>query len=243
MKKLIVFAISHYCEMARWALDWHQVPYEEVFWPPGLHLILAKRLGAESASVPILQLDDGTLVQGTAKIIDWADGQAPEGGRRLTNPEALEIEARADKVLGVNVRRLVYAECLKDHPQVVKPALFHNLSPGHNAIGKLLWPLTRIAMTKAYGLSPEAAGRAREKLEAEFDAFDQIVSDGRTYLAGKTFSRADLAVASLLSPIARPDAMPLYQEMDLPEVLKQDFERWSGRPILRWAARMYREHR
>ena len=28
--QLITFAASHFCEKARWALDWHGIAYEEV---------------------------------------------------------------------------------------------------------------------------------------------------------------------------------------------------------------------
>lgn len=52
--QLITFATSHFCEKARWALDWHGVSYDEVGWPPGLHQILAKRRGLKEAKVPIL---------------------------------------------------------------------------------------------------------------------------------------------------------------------------------------------
>lgn len=42
--RFMTFGISPYCEKARWALDWHRIPYREIGWPPGLHQILAKRL-------------------------------------------------------------------------------------------------------------------------------------------------------------------------------------------------------
>ena len=31
--QLITFAAFHFCEKARWALDWHGISYEEVGWP------------------------------------------------------------------------------------------------------------------------------------------------------------------------------------------------------------------
>ena len=34
--RLITFAASHFCEKARWALDWHGIAYDEIGWPPGL---------------------------------------------------------------------------------------------------------------------------------------------------------------------------------------------------------------
>ena len=55
---LVVFGISHFCEKARWALDWHGIPYTEIAWPPGVHRALLKYYGAQGSSLPVLL--DGT---------------------------------------------------------------------------------------------------------------------------------------------------------------------------------------
>ncbi len=242
MRKLIVFGISHYCEKARWALDWHGLAYKEVNWPPGPHLIMAKRLGAPRSSVPIL-LDGETLVQGSDKIIDWADEQPGHEAKRLDTPEAVALEQRADKSLGIHARRLAYAECLKTHPHVVKPALFHNLSALHLGLAHLMWPVTRRAMIRGYGLTAEAAAESRIRIEAELDMLDGLLADGRRYLTGDRFTRADIAVASLLAPFVRPDALPLYQRMEFPPALAADLARWQPRPTLKWIAKLYAEER
>jgi glutathione S-transferase len=57
---LVVFGISHFCEKARWALDWHGISYTEVTWPPGLHRPLLKKHGAKGSSLPVVL--DGDLV-------------------------------------------------------------------------------------------------------------------------------------------------------------------------------------
>src|SRR5262245_7412395 len=107
--RFLTFGISHYCEKARWTLDWHGVAYEEINWPPGVHLFLAKDCGAKRTSLPIL-LDGRKIIQGSGAIIDWADQQMQDQARRLTLADAREIERRADTVIGVHVRRLTYAE-------------------------------------------------------------------------------------------------------------------------------------
>ncbi len=242
MKKLFVFGISHYCEKARWALDWHQIEYEEVNWPPGPHLILAKRLGAKRSSLPILQ-DGDHLIQGSDKIVDWADEASNSSCERLGVEGSLELERRADDRLGIHTRRLAYAECLISHPHVVKPALFHNLSLTHSVMANIMWPLTRRAMIKGYKLHAGAARESRLQVEAEMDRLDSVLSDGRPFLTGQRFSRADIAVASLLSPFARPDAMQLYQQMEFPPALAADLARWQSRPIIQWVSKTYREQR
>ncbi|MEM8689121.1 MAG: glutathione S-transferase family protein [Pseudomonadota bacterium] len=242
MRKLFVFGISHYCEKARWALDWHGLSYQEVNWPPGPHLVLAKRLGAKRTSVPILA-DGDDLIQGSDKITDWADAHTDARSPGLTTPDACALEVRADKNIGIHTRRLAYAECLQTHPHVVKPALFHNLRPVHSILANLMWPLTRRAMIKAYRLTGNAAEESRVRVETELDWLDAHLSDGRPYLTGGRFTRADIAVASLLSPFARPDALPLYQRMDFPPALAADLARWQTRPVVQWVTRLYSEQR
>lgn len=240
--RLITFGISHFCEKARWALDWHGVAYEEASWPPGLHRILAKRYGAKGTTLPIV-LDGETVIQGSGAIIDWADEQAQDHARRLTLADSLEIEQRADRIIGVHVRRLGYAETLPRFPHLVKPALFRNASSSHRLIGNLMWPLSRRAMMRMYDITPKAASESRAKLEAELDWLDTKLADGRPYLAGDRFSRADLTVASLLALFARPQEMPKHYEMPFPNTLAADVERWRGRPAMRWVVSQYHAHR
>jgi len=98
---LITFGVSHFCEKARWALDWHDIDYEEISWPPGLHQILAKRCGAKDTSLPIVrERERDRVVQGSGAIIDWADDNAEDKSRRLTQEGSVEIEERADEIIG-----------------------------------------------------------------------------------------------------------------------------------------------
>ena len=83
--KLITFGRSHFCEKARWALDWHGIAYDEIGWPPGLHIILAKRCGAKATTLPIL-LDGESVIQGSGAIIDWAESKSQDCTRTL-NPK------------------------------------------------------------------------------------------------------------------------------------------------------------
>ena len=136
---LYVFAISHYCEKARWALDYMRINYILEHLPPGMHRRVTKNLGASSSSLPILQVND-QIIQGSSEIISWAElNKAP--GTVSLDPEpgpetnltfdlnGMEIEKRLDDVLGVHVRRYYYSEALLDFPQIVRPIFVKDLSP------------------------------------------------------------------------------------------------------------------
>jgi glutathione S-transferase len=245
-RQLITFGISHYCEKARWALDWHGIPFDEVGWPPGLHLRLARRLGAPGNSLPIL-LADGVLVQGSDEIIDWTERKSSDGDRSLAPTGDLEdgrsIEQRADRVVGVHVRRLFYSEVLPHQAHLAKPWLLLNTSPIHRFVGNLMWPAVRKRMIQFMDTPPEAAPESRAKLEAELDWLDETLSDGRRFLAGERFSRVDLTVAALLAPFARPEQARVYNAITLPPALEEDVARWRHRPSMAWVRAIYAQYR
>jgi glutathione S-transferase len=240
--KLITFGISHFCEKARWALDWHGIAYEEISWPPGFHMVLAKRYGAKATTVPIL-IDGEDVIQGSGAIIDWAEQKTRDSAKSLAAEGALDIERRADDVLGVHVRRLAYAEMLPRAPHLAKAELFRNLSGPHNVIGNLMWPVTRQVMMRMYEITPTAASESRSTLERELDWLDSMLRGGGRYLSEDRFSRADLTVASLLAPYARPPEMPTFHDMSVPDTYLEDVERWRDRPVMLWVKSQYEKHR
>jgi glutathione S-transferase len=244
--KLISFAISHFCEKARWALEWHGIAYTETRWAPGPHIVLARRLGVPATTLPIL-IDHGRPLQGSGVIVDWADARDPRPERSLTPPaaeaEARAIEHRADDAIGVQIRRLIYAETLTHHPEAVRPGLFEGAPPLQRRIGGALWPVLRRLTIKVLHAAPEDAADARARMEVELDWVDGLLSDGRRFLVGDRLGRADIAVASLLAPLSRPPEHPLYAALPLPPALLRDVERWHARPTMRWALGLYRELR
>jgi glutathione S-transferase len=208
--------------------------------------VLAKRCGAKASTLPIL-LDGETVIQGSGVIIGWADRKANDPTRSLAprgnSNEAQEIEARANEVVGIHVRRLAYAEMLPKHSNLVKGALFHRTSGWNRIVGDMMWPVSWRIMMRSLDIRPGAAAESRLKLESELDWLDSRLADGRAYLAGDQFSRVDLTVASLLAGFARPQKMPAYRDMQVSDGLTADVERWRERPIMRWVNSQYQNHR
>ena len=105
--KLYVFAISHYCEKARWALDHFGIAYRLQHTAPGLNRVIAKRLGATAGSLPFLAAADG-VIAGSGAIIDWGESRRAPGRASLAGfdpSEVLTLERRLDQVAGVHIRR------------------------------------------------------------------------------------------------------------------------------------------
>jgi glutathione S-transferase len=207
---------------------------------------LAKRRGLKEAKVPIV-FDGDEVVQGSGAIIDWADRKDQNPDRTLTpktaSSEANEIENRVGEIIGVHVRRLAFAELLPAHAHVVKSGLFHSATGWRRVVGNMMWPVTRQLMPRIFNIIPGATEESCSKLEEEFYWLEDKLADGRTYLVGDRFSRADLTVASLLAQFAKPNELAVHHSMSGSDSLAAVLDRWSKRPIMRWVRSQYEMHR
>ncbi len=245
---LYVFAISHYCERARWALDASSIEYDLKHLAPGPHFETAQQLGAPASSLPFLATGN-TIVQGSGAILDWVEDARLAASTRSLQPatpdaaECAELERRFDEVVGVHIRRMYYSESLVEHPETVLPMFREDLTPDERPALEEAWPFVRQVMIERMDLGTEQREESRRIVENELDAFDALVSNGRRYLFGERFSRADVTAASLLAPLVIPAEHPTYGRIQLAPRTRGDMERWAERPGLDWVRRIYRDHR
>lgn len=242
---LYVFHISHYCEKARWALDHFGIAYEVRPVMVGMHRRIAKSLGAKRGSVPFLQIDGG-VIAGSAAIIDWSEAQSSEGAARLGGDDVQQvraIEARLDAVAGVHVRRFFYSYALRDDPASVRPLFTKGLPLWQRVAVTVGWSRVVAIMQRGMDLGLEQGLDSRAMLETELAWLDALLSDGRPYLTGTQFTRADLTAASLLAPLVSPKEHPLDGELVFPVAVASTMHEWAERPSLRFVRRVYAAHR
>lgn len=238
---LYQFPISHFCEKARWALDYKGLEYTTKNLLPGLHVKTTKKLGKRS-SVPILE-HDGRSVQGSEQIITYLDEQFPE--RKLTPvnsqeaQSALEWERYLDKEIGVHLRRYVY-HTLLNHPEIVI---------GFFATGGPFWarPFLKLSfsklqkvMRKMMDINEVTAAQSREHMVMGLQRLNDALKE-RTYLVGNRFSRADLTAAALLAPLFMPKQYGLDWPEAMPEPLQSEVDALASQ--LAWAQEIYSKHR
>lgn len=240
---LCVFAISHFCEKARWALDHAGIDYRLQHLGPGLHIRFARQLGLPRSSLPIL-ISGSRLVQGSSAIIDWAERhRAP--GRPSLQPDdgpadsVVQLEKRLDEVLGVHVRRYYYSEALVEYPQLVRPLFTRNLRGRARVVVELGWSFTRRRMISRLDLGYMQGIESREKVERELDWLDGLLAAGQPYLQGGRFSRLDITAASLLAPLVKPPRHPEYSTLRWPPNVAMDCAGWNRRPSLQWVTSIY----
>ncbi len=244
---LYVFAISHYCEKARWALDFLGVDYELRHLSPGSHVQATKQLGAAGSSLPLL-VSAEHVVHGSGAIIDWAEPVTTDPLKRLYpesefKEECRALEQRLDDVAGVHVRRYYYSEAIVDHPDSVRPIFTRDLAPAERQSLDENWGLVRQLMMGAMDLGHEQRQESRRIVEDELDWLDGLLADDRRFLLGDRFSRADITAASLLAPLALPKEHPTYGMLEVPPRARADLALWAKRPTLEWVREIYRGHR
>ncbi len=244
---LYVFAISHYCEKARWALDFLGVDYQLRHLAPGPHVEATRRLGASETGLPLL-VHAGGIVQGSSAIIDWAEAAHATPSRHLSVDAALADECRAleqrlDDIGGFHARRFYYSEALVEHPDSVRPIFEEGLADDEREALRRSWPVVSQVMASALDLGAAQGRESRGIVEAELDWLDGLLADGRRYLVGDRFSRADLTAASLLAPLVLPPEHPTYSKLAVPPRVRADFALWSERKVAAWVRDLYRRHR
>ena len=237
MLKLHQFAISHFCEKARWALEIKELPYRKVNLLPGPHIKKAKKMTG-SSSLPILE-HDGVFIKDTSAIITYLDENFSRRSLTPEQPNEKELaaawESFADREIGPAVRLLSY-HTLLDHPDVVIPLLTSN-GPWYGSWAmKAAFPKIAESMRDMLKITPDSVIEAENKISTALDNLNETLGD-KEFLVGDTFTRADLSVASLLAPLITRSAYGVEWPEKMPEPLASQMSNFHDR--LAWVEHMY----
>ena len=241
MLTLYQFPISHFCEKARWALDYKELEHKKVTLLPGLHVRKTKKVAGKS-NVPLLNHGDNNI-QGSTNIIDYLDLKFDWNMLTPGDPEqkkqALEWETFADKNLGPQVRLVIY-HIILDYPDLVIPFMTQG-GPWYGPfVVKKMFPKLQEKMRKLMKIDDETAAKSNQQV---IKVVDDLASHyaNNNYMVGDQFSRADLTAAALLAPIVMPKKYGIDWPTELPEQLIEFNSQFQGK--LDWIERLYDEHR
>lgn len=240
MTTLYQFSFSHFCEKARWALDYKERAYTTRNLLPGPHLAATRKL-APKTCVPIL-VDAGTTVQESAAIIDYLDAEHPS--RRLTpdDPnlakEAREWEEYLDAEIGVTLRAWFYYHLLPVKPSALK-FLLHDGPWYGGLLYALIFPRVKDAMIKGMNINAKTAANSEYRLIDGLARLDGTIQR-RGFLVGDCFTRADLTACALLELLFRP--IEKFETV-FPEPVLTLRRQYTDKPVYKWVAAMYRDYR
>lgn len=245
MLRLVTIPISHFCEKARWALDYAEVRYHESAHLPLFHLVAVRRAGGKR-TVPVLKTPHGTLRQST-DIVRFADRHLPPERRLYPERDVEAIDrlvAELDKELGVDTRLWAYAQVMPN-PELGRRIGMYGAPRGERFVASSAYPLVARVMKQELRITPDNETRATERIDRWLDRLDGELADGRPYLMGDRFTAADLTFAALCAPIVGPGEyhVPLPKPDQLSPEAAERMRAWRERPSGRHALEMFRRHR
>jgi glutathione S-transferase len=245
---LLTIPFSHYCEKARWALDFTGFPYVEEGHVPGLHRLAVDRTGSPHTSVPVLVTGSRVLGDST-EILQHADAVAPDEKKLYpadadTRREVVALEEDLDERLGPHIRRVMYFYLLPLRRLTL--ALMDQHTPWWERTSvRLVFPLLRAGMRRFMSIDERTAIQSRDEVRSFFDEIERRLADGRRYLVGDRFTAADLTLAALAGPAVVPTEHCIrFPAVDtLPEPARELVRETQERPVGDFLRRMYQEHR
>ncbi len=243
--KLYQFAISHYSEKVRWALDFKGIGYEPEYLLPGMHGKVIRGLtGGKATSVPVL-VDSGKAIQGSVEILDHLDSAFPDNALLPEAPDerasALAWEKRLDEEAGPAVRTFAYHHLLQ-RPKVVAPLLTAKTAFWNQYLLRLGFSRVDETMRELMNINEKTAARAQTVIESLLEEINAVYQEGR-YLAGPGFSRADMTAGALFAPLFMPSQYPV--PWPRPGRLPPGLREWHQQKgsLLEPVANCYRKHR
>lgn len=244
--RFITVRFSHFCEKARWALDYGGVAYREESHVPMLSWAATYGVGGHR-TVPVLVTPEGTVSDST-DILRWVDARQaspplfPSGA---LGDEVSQWEDQFDRRLGPATRRLAYFHLLPNTAHVKR--LLESAGPAWEArVARFTFPVLKAIMVRGMRIDAAGAERSQKTMNEVLDSVNARLADGRRYLAGDRFTAADLTFAALLTPVLWPEAalrtIPFGYD-EFPEAARAEIERVRATPAGRFAMRLYAEER
>lgn len=241
MLKLYQMPISHFCEKIRWTLDHKKLTYKPINLLPGLHARTTRRLTGQT-SVPVL-VDRRHVVHDSSAIITYLDQRYTSNPLTPLDPEArqeaLDWETYADANIGMQVRLICY-NVLLDHPEILLP-IFTQGGPWYGPpLMKWQFPKIRHVIRKLLQIDATSVAEARLRMNGAIESINAHL-EGRQFMVGDQFSRADLAISALIAPVLMPQGYGLKWPAGYAEVMKPVIDEYRDKVC--WAERFYRNFR
>jgi glutathione S-transferase len=239
--ELYQFPFSHFCEKARWALDYKSIAYRAVNLLPGFHMTAVRKL-APKTCLPVLR-DEKTVVQDSTAIIDYLETKYSIPRLTPQNPkaarEALEWEQYFNEEIGVTSRLWFYYHILPDR-HLALSFLLQRAAWHKRPLFLLVYPKVRQAMMQFMHITGESAKQAEERLRAALERLDGAL-DGCRFLVEDRFSRADLTACALLSPYCLPD--DIEASARFPAAMLSLRDELKSRRFYQWVRSVYTGYR
>lgn len=244
--RLITFAVSHYCEKVRWALERLSIPFVEERHVPGFHWLFTRPIGGKSVPVLVTQneiLTDSTDILHYLDTIALVNQRLYPADAKLHNQVA-KLEDLFDTQLGVSIRCWAYFY-LFNYPKLMRKLWCEGVPRVENTLFPIVFPVMRNRAQRGYKITLESAASSLAQIKSIFEIVNKQLVDGRSYLVGNCFSAADLTFACLTAPILMPPEYggKLPDLHELPDQIAEVHQELRETPAGEYVLRLFREQR
>jgi len=243
--ELFQFRYSHFNEKVRWALDHKGLSHQRTDLLPGPHARTIRKLTGQTQT-PVLRIND-QYVHDSAWIIErleliFADAPSLLPIKDDDRERAREIARHFDFVVGPAARICAFVAML-DEPDYIARLFATGKPQFTRALYRVVLPLVKGRLKDANGItSTHAIAEADRLLTSNMQSVAKLIGK-EGYLAGDSFSVADLTAAALIAPLIDPPHPDMKKPGPMPERLAELTEKWRNHAAGRWALDMYERHR
>jgi glutathione S-transferase len=254
--ELETISASHFVEKVRWCMDRLGLDYME---KPAGGTLGAFFLGR---TVPVLKFRTGAVrssIGNSPEILRYLWGRySQQAGERANflqaDPERLELEKKIDRC-GVDLQVWVYYHLLDDPELTLHVWGCQNpLIPAWQRWSlRLLYPLLRILIRRAFRISTAHHARAVEHIDTLLAEVEALLEDGRgSILGGDVINYSDITFAAIMGLWLQPEAYGggkadtvRIERTGTPPAMRAEIERWSEQypRATMFIERMYQEER
>lgn len=208
MRTLYQFPLSHFCEKARWVLDYKELDYVAHNLTPGIHRFFTQRKAGVN-TLPILN-DQEIWVANATKIAVYLDQCYPENNlihHNLTiNRKILRINDLANN-LGQYVRHWILGHAILPHSSSVDILIGNR--EYLKKIKKYSKPILSIALKKRFVLLQHDLNQIEQQILSIIQILNnELLKSNTGYMVQNYLTFADIAVCSMIAPMLNIEGTP-----------------------------------
>ena len=190
---------SHFCEKARFSLDFKGLPYTIVRVNPFTRREVIA-LGARG-DVPVLK-DGARVIVGSGAIAAHLEETRPDPPlvprEALSREAALSLQRQCDEWMGPDARRVAYQVAL-ENPAILEGTILWTRPP-RRWLNPLLLRIVEPRLRRKFGIFPRELRESRERLRRLLPELQSAIARSG-FLVGDRMTLADIAAVSLLDPL------------------------------------------
>ncbi len=237
-------------EIARWILDLNGIPYKDEVHAPGLYKKVIQKLTDNKGvrNNPVLVMNDG-LIYTTNSVVQYCEQNCLSSKKMVPlettkKKEVLDLYNLFNGEYEEAVTKYVYLQMLPN-ASFAKAVFTRHVPIGERLNYNFKFGSISADLKTDHNLSGCSADQLLDFIRKTFDKVNTLLADGRKYLTGSSATLADVAFASISSPLILPEecgsVTPKINQV--PDAYRLAIDELRATPAGQFVLRIYQEDR